>query len=128
MIKILHHLGFVVRSIATFEKSMIFQKKIREIIDPVQNARLALYTNYDNSYIELIEPLGHEAFTWNALNKYGNHFNHFCYEVSGIQNIESIVSKYRLIHVLGPVKAVLFDDRQVVFYFTRNKQIVEFLI
>jgi hypothetical protein len=33
-----------------------------------------------------------------------------------------------MLKVLGPVPALLFEGREVVFYYTRNQQVVEFLI
>jgi len=62
-------MGFVVQNIRKFEKNMIFQKKIKEVFDEYQQATLALYSNYSNAYIELIEPLDEKSFTWNALIK-----------------------------------------------------------
>jgi len=124
----LHHTGFVIKNIDTWEINMVYEKKIADIYDPVQNARLALYSNYSDTMIELIQPHNERAFTWNSLMKYGNHFNHFCYEIDDYSDLNTIVSKMRMIKVLGPVPALLFDMREVVFYFTKNSQIVEFLI
>lgn len=124
----LHHTGFIVRDIDEYQKKMLFEEKLKEVIDPVQMARLALYRNFSESMIELIQPLNENSFTWNSLQKQGNHFAHFCYIVSNIGELEMIVHKYNLIHVLEPVPAPLFNDRLVTFYYNRNKQIVEFLI
>jgi len=124
----LHHTGFVVRDIGSWEKHMVYQQKIAEVFDPVQNAHLALYTNYSPSYIELIQPVSDASYSWNSLQKRGNHFNHFCYELPGIEELREAVSQMRLLKVLGPVPAVLFGNRDVHFYYTRNEQLVEFLI
>lgn len=124
----LHHIGFVVKDINIYEKSLIFENKITEKIDPVQNARLSLYTNYSNSFIELIQPLNNKSYTWNALEKFGNHYHHICYSLNSLNELESIVLKLRLIKILDPVPAILFDYNLVTFYLDRNKKIIEFLI
>jgi methylmalonyl-CoA/ethylmalonyl-CoA epimerase len=126
----LHHTGFVVENIDQYEKKMFFERKLKDVVDNVQNARLSLYENFAGSgvYIELIQPLNENAFTMNALKKNGNHFNHFCYSVDSAEEMYEVAGKERLISVLGPVPALLFDNKNVAFYYGRNRQIIEFLI
>jgi hypothetical protein len=123
-----HHTGFVVNDIIRFEKKMIFEQKVKEVFDPVQQARLSLYTNFSNGFIELIQPLQENAYTWEALKRRGNHFHHMCYAVENTARLAKIVHTYKLIEVLKPVPAFLFDNKPVCFYYTRNKELVEFLI
>jgi methylmalonyl-CoA/ethylmalonyl-CoA epimerase len=124
----LHHSGFIVKEIDVWEKQMLFEMKVKDVIDPLQNARLALYKNFSDTYIELIQPLNQSAYTWNSLNKNGNHFHHFCYEIDNINMLNTLVAENKLILILEPMPAILFDNRYVCFYYTRNKQVVEFLI
>lgn len=124
----LHHSGFIVKEIDVWEKQMLFEMKVKDVIDPLQNARLALYRNFSDTYIELIQPLNQSAYTWNSLKKNGNHFHHFCYEIDNINILNTLVAKNKLILILEPMPAILFNNRYVCFYYTRNKQIVEFLI
>jgi methylmalonyl-CoA/ethylmalonyl-CoA epimerase len=126
----LHHTGFIVDNIDEYEKKLFYQEKINDIVDPLQNARLALYENFagSNVYIELIQPLNEQAFTMNALKKNGNHFNHFCYSVDSIEEMKEVTAGARLVAITEPMPAVLFDNKKVAFYYGRNKQVVEFLI
>ncbi len=126
----LHHTGFIVSNIDEYEKNMFYESKVNDVVDPLQNARLALYKNYcgSDSYIELIQPLNDNAFTMNALKKFGNHFNHFCYNVASLEELKEVATSSRLIEVLGPTPAILFDNKMVAFYYTRNRQVIEFLI
>lgn len=126
----LHHAGFIVDNIDEYEKKMFYESKVNDVVDTVQNARLALYKNYCESdgYIELIQPLNDNAFTMNALKKHGNHFNHFCYNVASLQELNEVVTASKLIEILSPIPAILFDNKKVAFYYTRNRQIIEFLI
>ncbi len=123
-----HHSGFVIKDLAKYEKRLIFSEKIKEIIDPIQEAKLALYDHFGAGYIELIQPLSEDAFTYNFLDKTGGGFHHFCYEIASKSQLDEVVAKYRLLFIRGPLEAVLFDKKKVYFYYTRNRQIVEFLV
>lgn len=124
-----HHTGLIVESIDNFESKLVYEEKILEVLDPLQDAKLALYKNFGDSFIELIEPLSPKAFTWNFLKLTNSTpYHHFCYEVSNAVELNKIQSKFRLIPILGPIPAKLFNDELVAFFYTRNKIIVEFLI
>ena len=124
----LHHIGYVVKDIVQYEKNLIFEKKIKELFDPVQNSNMALYQNFTDSFIELIQPLNAESFTYNFLQKNGSSYHHLCYEVGSETELKEVVGEQKLIMVKGPIPAILFDGRTVWFYYSRNKQIVEFVL
>ena len=124
----LHHIGYVVNDIVGYENNLLFERKEKEIFDPVQNSHMALYKNFSDSYIELIHPVNEESFTYNFLQKKGSGYHHLCYEVSSIEEMKNIAREQKLILVKGPLPAILFDNREVWFYYSRNKQIVEFVI
>jgi hypothetical protein len=124
----LHHIGYVVKDIAQYEKNLIFEKKIKELFDPVQNSNMALYLNFTDSLIELIQPLNEESFTYNFLQKNGSSYHHLCYEIGSESELKELVDSQKLIKVKGPVPAILFDGRMVWFFYSRNKQIVEFVL
>lgn len=123
-----HHIGYVVKDIDFYEKNMLFDKKINGVIDPVQNAKLSLYSNFSDGFVELIQPLTELSFTWNALERFGNHYHHICYTVNDLLELETVTKKLKLIKILDPVPALLFDNMYVTFYIDRNKKIIEFLI
>ena len=124
----LHHTGFIVKDIEKYQAKLICENKIGDIIDPVQNARLCLYKNYSDSFIELIQPLNEKSYSWNSLIKNGNQFAHFCYSLPNIEELESFTDKYKLLYLLGPIPAKLFSGKPVYFYYTKYKQVIEFLI
>jgi hypothetical protein len=124
----LHHIGYVVNDIRKFESKMLFEKKINEVFDEKQQAILSLYKNYSNSYIELIEPLNEKAFTWNQLQKKGDHFHHLCYVINSREELDTIIEQEKMIEIVKSLPAKLFEMKEVSFYLSRNKQIVEFLI
>ena len=124
----LHHIGYIVDNIAAYEKKLIFENKEIELFDPVQNSQMALYSNFGNSYIELIQPLTEQSFTYKHLVRHGSSYHHLCYEVSSKEELLKVASSQKLILVKGPLPAPLFGNREVWFYYSRNKQIVEFVI
>ena len=123
-----HHLGYVVKSIPQWEEQMLCESKVNEVFDPVQNAQLAIYKNFNNHYIELIQPLNKNSFTWNFLSKNGQGFHHICYEIQNMNELRKIADNYKLIPILNPVPALLFEGKYVTFYYARNKQIIEFIL
>ncbi len=124
-----HHTGLIIESISNFEPNLVFEEKLLEVFDPMQNAKLALYKNFGDSFIELIEPSSPKAFTWNFLkSRNASPYHHFCYEVHDENELVQVQSKYKLIPILGPIPAELFNDNLVAFFYTRNKMIIEFLI
>lgn len=123
----LHHIGMVVDDISKYEQKMIYEEKVSEVYDEIQNAQLALYKNYGSSYIELIQPLNDKAFTYLFLQKNGNAFHHFCYEINKV-DLEQFARVNKLIKLMDPVPALLFSGQMVAFYYTRNRQVVEFLL
>lgn len=124
-----HHFGILVHNISDFEAKMIYEEKVGQVFDVVQNAYLALYKNYSESYIELIQPVDEGSFTWNFLQKNGLFsYHHICYEVNSLFELNDIQQRHRLLPILGPVPAVLFNGKMVSFFYSRNKTIVEFLI
>lgn len=126
MIRI-HHIGYVVRDLDRYAASLPGLQFEKEVVDPVQNARLALYTVGDASRVELIQPLDESAFTWAHLDRSGEGLHHICYEGVGADDIDDYLRQNRLMRVRGPVHAMLFD-RDVLFAVTRQRAIVEFIL
>ena len=124
----MHHIGYVVSDITQYEKNLIFGTKITELFDPVQNSKMALYTNHSDSLIELIQPLSEESFTYNFLRKHGSGYHHLCYEIASEDEMSKLIGEQKMIKVKGPLPAILFGNRQVWFFYSRNKEIVEFVL
>ena len=122
----LHHVGFIVDDI---DKNIHFfkhKKIVNRIIDKTQNAELVCLDAGTDTYIELIQPLNENAFTWNHLIKNGTSFHHFCYQVEDLEETDLFMRNNKILKVLGPIDAPLFDMK-VVFGAQRNKTIIEFI-
>jgi hypothetical protein len=124
----LHHIGYIVEDIEAYQSRLIYECKTAEVVDPVQNARLALFSNFTDSFIELIQPLSEGSFTYNALQKAGNSYHHLCYSVGSKDEFNDIAKKYNLVLIKDWLPALLFGGKSVCFCYTRNKSIVEFLL
>jgi methylmalonyl-CoA/ethylmalonyl-CoA epimerase len=122
----LHHIGYVVRDIEAFAAGFPGLAFERDVEDPLQKARLALYRAAP-AWIELIQPHGPEAFTWAHLERAGEGLHHICYEGADETAVEEILRERRMLKIRGPMHAPLFD-RPVLFAMTRTKAIVEFLL
>jgi len=124
----LHHIGIVVRSISGYENNFLYEKKLDEVVDPIQNAKIALYKSFSETLIELIEPINEDSLLWGVLNKRGNHIHHLCYAHHDIDEIIEKSKKLGYLKILGPVRAILFQNKNVIFFYTKNKEIIEFLV
>jgi hypothetical protein len=126
-VKVINHVGYVVRSIENFRQTLPPLDLIKAVDDPVQHARIELLGLSSGSAIELIEPQDKQSFTWNFLEKYGEGMHHVCYEGYSMAELEKIFRERRMIRLRGPIPAVLFE-RDVIFAMTKSKAIVEFII
>lgn len=124
----LHHIGYIVRDINKYEKNLLYEEKIGEVFDPVQNSKLSLYKNFSTCFIELIQPMYEQSYNYNFLEKHGEKYHHLCYSVCSKEEMLEISKRLQLIHIKGPMPALLFGNNEVYFYYMRNKNIIEFLI
>jgi len=120
----IHHIGFVVADRARYRTNLPFGNVVKSLYDEIQKAWLELIDT-EGTYIELIEPVEEESFTWNFLRKKGG-FHHICYEVKSYDEALKTVKEGRMIITLGPVYAPLLDG-EVLFARNRNREMVEFV-
>lgn len=123
----IHHIGYVVKDIERYSQSMPGLSLVKTVEDPVQRATLALYAVGSGCCVELIQPHDAQAYTWGHLQRSGEGMHHVCYEGLDAEGVDQLIAAHRMLKVLGPVHAVLFD-RPVVFAVTRSRSIVEFLL
>ena len=123
----LHHVGLIVADIDYVANVIPRGELLNDVVDPIQGARLCLYENYGSSYLELIQPLNESSPTWNQLNKYSNHINHFCYKISNRNDLDWHIEKLNLIKLSDWLTAALFPNHEVLFCYSRSKLVVEFL-
>ena len=125
----MNHIGIVVKSIDQYVENSFYYKLEKYVFDSIQHSNLGLIlTNDGEPNIELIEPIDENSTTFNFLKKTGGGYHHICYEFASLSSLDSFMNKHRIKKIFGPVKAILFDNKKVVFGITKNREILEFLI
>lgn len=122
-----HHIGYVVRDIEQFSQSMPGMTLQKCVEDPLQNAKLSLFSVGAGSNVELIQPNDPSSFTWGHLEKHGDCLHHICYEGATADEIDQLLRSHKLLKIRGPIFAPLFE-RDVVFAVSRQRAILEFII
>lgn len=123
----LHHTGYIVENAA--DPSLVQEglQLIVSVADSLQEAKICLYKTSKNEFIELVQPLNEKSPVWNFLQKKGNSFHHECYE-AGLEEIEKYATENKWYKIMGPVPAVAFNNRMVLFYMNDEKKIMEFIL
>lgn len=127
----LNHIGIVVKNIEDYIiHSLPFEEYtvVNNVIDNYQEARIILISPKFSPYIELIQPLSEKSSTFNFLNKNGDSIHHMCFEVENLEELDKILIEKKIKKITSPVKAPLFNNKKVVFGYTKNRNIIEFLI
>lgn len=122
-----HHIGYVVDDIDAYASGFPGAVLENAVFDPLQEAKLAVYTVGEGARLEFIQPEGSSSFTWGFLHRSGPGLHHVCYEGLGLSEVEQTIRHHKMLKLRGPMPAVLFG-RDVVFAMTRQKAIVEFLL
>jgi len=128
----LHHVGFVVASIAQmgkeFAQSLEAEWKGEIIHDPLQQARVTFMRcgRPDSPAMELLEPETEKSPLQKFLVK-GGGLHHICYEVASLyEQLEYCRSVGSLI-VKQPLPAVAFGGRRIAWVYTKQRLLVEYL-
>lgn len=123
----LHHIGYVVTNASDQNLVNPALHLLTTVEDEIQGAKICLYKNQQNELIELIEPLDEGSPVWNFLQKHPNTVHHSCYEISD-EELKKHVEENHLVKIMGPVPAEIFNNRMVVFYVTRDRELLEFIL
>ena len=128
----LHHLGFVVVSIADcaerFTRSIRGSWDGRIIHDPFQTVHVALLQQPApaEALIELVQPDGPQSRVA-AFLKRGGGLHHLCYEVDRLDEQLEYSRAEGAVVTQKPAPAPAFDGRSVAWVYTRDKLLLEYL-
>lgn len=112
-----HHVGMAVRSVADHcEPDEI-------TIDETQRVRLA-FTQINGLTVELLEPL-HVGSPIDKSLKNGTKLLHLCYEVPDLERAVEACRKHGLHRMSTPVSATAFDERRIVWVYSRSYGLFE---
>ena len=69
------------------------------------------------------------ATTYNFLNDKGGGYHHICFLVNDKAHIDKIVTEKKIKIIWGPLPAILFDNKNIVFGYTKKgqKDIIHYL-
>ena len=123
----LHHVGIVVGDIEEYCSYQFLEQRSLIIEDPSQKALICFLNTKNDCLIELIQPTKEDSPTYNFLSQ-GGGYHHLCYEISSLEKVDLLITQYRMLKIMGPLPAVAFYGAEVVFCYTRNKDIIEFVI
>ena len=128
MIKMkINHVGIVVDNIESsinIYKSLGYTLKEDVIIDNIQKNIIGFLNSKDKlQTIELVQPLNDNSSVKNFKG-----YHHICYEVRNLdETIESFNEKKIGIIFTKKITAPAFDNRQIIFAYLKNGNIIEFL-
>ena len=128
----LHHLGFVVASIAAAAEEFAFSMSASwdGVIthDPIQRVRVSFFTPADlrNPVFELVEPASETSPVTNFLKKRGG-LHHVCYETDDLEQSLGDARKAGLVIVSAPAPAVAFSGRRIAWACSKTRLLIELL-
>jgi methylmalonyl-CoA/ethylmalonyl-CoA epimerase len=124
-----HHVGIVTGSLQETRTLYISLGYSASGIydDPAQQARIVLMRREHEPIIELIAPQSPDSPSANWLQRIQAGPYHTCYEVDDLEAGMALLRRQRLFPVLGPIPAVSFDMRRVVFLWGDRSGLIELL-
>ena len=128
----LHHVGYVVKSIAaSLELMRVSLSAIAEsqtFDDGIQRARVAFLDLPPDGAVkvELVEPLGSDSPVAAFLEK-GGGLHHLCFEVDDLDQHISEMKTKKAVLLRRPKPAVAFSGRRIAWVLTSEKLLVEYL-
>jgi methylmalonyl-CoA/ethylmalonyl-CoA epimerase len=128
----LHHVGFVVPSIAKvgtrFARSIAAEWDQRIIHDPLQKVSVAFLrpSSLEATQVELVEPLGEDSPV-TAFLKTGGGLHHLCYEVDDLDAQLRKMRAERSMIAKPSLPAVAFQERRIAWVLTPERLLIEYL-
>lgn len=130
--RVLHHVGFVVADIASagqgLSRGMALQWDAKIWDDPLQRAKVTFLVNRSGeAQIELVEPVGEQAFVRGFLMEKGGGLHHLCYEVADVGREMADMKLRGAMIVSRPKPAAAFGGRRIAWMMTPEKLLIELL-
>jgi methylmalonyl-CoA/ethylmalonyl-CoA epimerase len=128
----LHHIGFVVDSIArtgkSFADSLALTWNEKVFFDPLQEVSVTFMQSsvQGEPQIELIEPRGEDSPVRGFLAR-GGGLHHLCYEVPSLEAQLDVSRSRGGKLVRSPLPAVAFEGRRIAWVYGKERLLVEFL-
>ncbi len=125
----LHHIGIVVADVDRYLDKRVSGTVTIDVMDETQDARIVLLNHGDLQPItELIQPMSDRATTAGFLKRKGGGYHHLCYEAASVTEVEEYFQESGIKTIYGPVSASALGNQLVLFGYTRNREIIEFVV
>jgi len=128
----LHHVGFVVASIAEaapqFAAMLDCDWDGKIILDTLQAARVSFLRSKAaaDPLFELVEPVGNDSPVGKFLAR-GGGLHHLCYQVERLEEQLRRSREKGALIARQPAPAAAFGGRRIAWVFTRTKLLIEYL-
>ena len=126
----LDHIGIVVKNIPTaletYKENLSLNDFTEIFEDPIQGVRVVFISIQNSSRIELIEAIDGESKIIQFSDN-GGGLHHICFEVPNLSATLQRTRAMGAVTVCEPVPAVAFQNRNIAFIYTREKQLIEFV-
>lgn len=126
----LHHVGLAVDSIAVqaehYLRALGIGPSSEVVEDEIQRVRVAFVQMEPGVSLEFVEPLD-ESSPVSRLLKTGGGIYHLCFEVPDLDAAVAQVCAAGGLKISGPVPARAFGGRRIVWVYTKNRALIEFL-
>ena len=127
---VIDHIGIIVKNIKSSRKKyedLLGYEIISEIIlDSFQKVKVQFLRNSNGQKIELIEPLGVDSPSFNALKK-GAGVNHICYQCENLEYTLKILRASHCIVVCKPIIGAGHEGRKIAFVVHPEMGLIEFV-
>ncbi len=122
-----HHIGYAVKSIEQTSSFYIKQgwSITEQIIDPIQNTKIAFLNKENFPLIELVAPIDEQSPVVKTLDKVGVSPYHICYSVKDIEQTISELRKEKFIALFRPVKAVALNNKRICYLYNASAGLIE---
>jgi methylmalonyl-CoA/ethylmalonyl-CoA epimerase len=129
----MHHIGFVVASIAESAERMSRALGGRwdghVVHDPLQQARVTFLRQRSpgDPLLELVEPDSADSHLCAFIERHGAGLHHLCYEVDSLDEQLAASRAAGALIARPPAPAAAFDGRRIAWVYTRDKLLLEYL-
>jgi hypothetical protein len=123
----MHHVGIITNDFNLTSANYNVSRSTKVYWDEKQQAEILFLDVGSSTLIELIRPLNEKSQTYKFLMK-GGGLHHTCFFSPSKEMVLIEARKNKFIQLTGFLPAVAFDEKEIVFFATKDNQIIEYVI
>lgn len=122
------HVARIVADVDTYLRNSFLPVPGPTVYDPLQDADVCFIDlGGGQPRLELVQPRSPRSRVYGAAQQQPNALHHVCFRVPDVEEAQDRITRHRMIHIWGPVPAVALGGQPVVFAYSRNREIIEFV-